>query len=231
MSRAEFLATVAPVAIKVRVDGGVLFPSVSIAQMLLETGGTLHSWNNLVGYKVGSGQHTPYWHGKRVNRKTWEVDEGGRRDNVAADFRAYDSIEDNLKDQALLFLNNRRRYQRVIDARTPEEQAAMLLASGYATDPQYGEKIIAIIRSHGLTQYDREADQMLERIADLERNHKQLQQRLEQMERQHKMAVPDWAKDAVEAAVQAGYIDTPEGGSLDFYRLVVVMYRAGMFSK
>ncbi|MCI3925167.1 glucosaminidase domain-containing protein [Paenibacillus sp. TRM 82003] len=149
MSRNAFLAAVAPVAVKVRIDGGVLFPSVSIAQALLETGGKIHDWNNIVGYKVGSGRTTPYWRGRSVSTKTWEVYDGVRVDGVKAFWRAYDSIEDCLKDQALLFLNNRSRYQRVIDARTPGEQAAMLKECGYATDPAYAGKIMAIIRSGG----------------------------------------------------------------------------------
>lgn len=238
MTREEFIRTVAPVAVKVRVDGGVLFPSVSIAQMILETGGKIHPWNNLVGYKVGSGRRTPYWHGKSVNKRTWEVYDGVRHDNVSADFRAYDSIEDCLKDQALLFINNTQRYQRVIDARTPGEQAAMLQVCGYATDPQYAGKIMAIIRSHNLEIYDKEAEQAMERIAELERQtaeqvklNAELQRRLQQLERMHQIEVPDWAKEAVDAAVRAGYIDTPDGGSLDFYRLVTVMHRAGAFKE
>lgn len=223
MTRAKFIATVAPIAVKVRVDGGVLFPSVSIAQTILETGGKIHSWFNLVGYKVGSGRQTVYWRGKSVNRKTWEVYDGVRYDNVSADFRAYDSIEDCLKDQALLFVNNRARYQRVIDAKTPSEQAAMLQECGYATDPQYAGKIMAIIRSHNLEIYDEEAEQAMERIAELEKQ-------VEALQRLHTMPVPDWARDAVDAAVKAGYIDTPDGGSVDFYRMITVMYRAGVFN-
>lgn len=236
MSRSEFVATVAPVAVKVRVDGGVLFPSVSIAQTILETGGKIHPWNNIVGYKVGSGRRTPYWQGKSVNRKTWEVYDGVRHDDVSADFRAYDSIEDCLKDQALLFINNRRRYQPVIDARSPGEQAVSLQTSGYATDPQYADKIMSIIRSQRLEIFDKGAELAMEKIADMERmitKYKsqidELQKRLNDLESQHRTSIPDWASEAVEAAVSKGYVDTPEGGSVDFYRFVTVLHRAGVF--
>jgi lysozyme len=40
--------------------------------------------------------------------------------------------------------------------------------------------------------------------------------------------VPEWAKEAVNAAVAAGIVDTPDGGSYDFYRVLTVMYRAGV---
>jgi len=249
MSREAFIATVAPVAVKVRVDGGVLFPSVSIAQMILETGGKINSWFNLVGYKVGSGRTTPYWQGRSVSATTWEVIDGTRVDHVAANFRAYDSIEHCLKDQALLFLNNPGRYQRVLDARSPGEQARMLQECGYATDPQYAAKLMAISNLHKLETYDEEANVAMERIAELERKLDDMDKRINACEQTiarlakqtqelanlHKAAIPDWAKDAVEAAANTNgidgrkIIDTPEGGSLDFYRLVTVMYRAGLF--
>ena len=66
LSRAEFIATLAPIAIRVRREGSPLFPSVRLAQNLLETGGVLHPWNNLGGIKVGSGQTNAYWKGQYV---------------------------------------------------------------------------------------------------------------------------------------------------------------------
>lgn len=35
MNRQDFIRTVAPIAVKVRLEGGPLFPSVSVAQMIL----------------------------------------------------------------------------------------------------------------------------------------------------------------------------------------------------
>ncbi|OMD85626.1 peptidase M15 [Paenibacillus odorifer] len=40
--------------------------------------------------------------------------------------------------------------------------------------------------------------------------------------------IPAWAKDAVQAAFDAGLIDAPTGGSLDFYRVITVLARAGL---
>jgi hypothetical protein len=40
--------------------------------------------------------------------------------------------------------------------------------------------------------------------------------------------VPQWAKAAVDAAVKASLIDTPEKGSYDFYRLLTVLHRKGI---
>lgn len=224
MSRSEFLNIVAPITVKVRVDGGVLLPSVSLAQMLLETGGKIHSWLNLVGYKVGSGRLTDYWHGRSVSTKTWEVYNGVRQDNVTANWRAYDSIEDCLKDQALLFLNNRSRYQPVIDAKTPEDQANALRRSGYATDPQYSAKIMSIIQSGGFEQYDKEAELGMEAIKELRKEISDLKALLQETD------PPEWAKGTVEKLTKNKLLDDPKG-TRSFHRTLVVLDRAGIFER
>lgn len=50
--------------------------------------------------------------------------------------------------------------------------------------------------------------------------------RLEKLEAASKMPVPDWAKDAVKSAVDRKLITEADGGSLDFYRLLVILHRA-----
>ncbi|KAA1191361.1 glycoside hydrolase family 73 protein [Paenibacillus sp. B2(2019)] len=42
------------------------------------------------------------------------------------------------------------------------------------------------------------------------------------------MNVPPWAEAAVKAASAAGLLDTPSGGSYDFYRIITVLNRAGL---
>ncbi|SDD75872.1 Mannosyl-glycoprotein endo-beta-N-acetylglucosaminidase [Paenibacillus sp. UNCCL117] len=148
-----FIATLAPIAVKLRAEGSPIFPSVRIAQAMLETGCTLHSWNNLVGLKAGSGRPNAYWSGRTVSTKTWEVYDGVRYDGIAANWRAYDTITDGFRDQDLLF--QAPRYARVRQAASPHEQTAMLLVCGYATDPRYADKLNSLIANHLLTAYDR----------------------------------------------------------------------------
>ena len=73
MDKGQFFALLAPVAIRVRNEGSFMFPSLRLAQNWLETGGKIPSWNNLGGYKVGSGKPNAYWRGAIVNKGTWEV--------------------------------------------------------------------------------------------------------------------------------------------------------------
>src|SRR5690625_1972635 len=142
MKASEFIAYLAPYATQLRAEGSPIFPSVRLAQNALETGWKIPSWNNLGGIKVGSGRANAWWDGSSVNKNTWEVINGQRID-TAANFRAYESIYHFYKDQDLLF--DLPRYERVRKAQTPEKQADMLYACGYATDPQYAQKLKNII--------------------------------------------------------------------------------------
>jgi hypothetical protein len=168
LTKEQFIATLAPIVIRVRREGSPMFPSVRLAQNLLETGGVIHSWNNLGGVKVGSGQTNAYWHGKVVVKGTWEVIDG-RSIKTKAAFRAYDSVYDFYKDLDLLLAAPR--YERVRHAVTPEQQADMLFACGYATDPAYPAKLKAIITQYNLKKYDALSVQQLtkpEKLADAE---------------------------------------------------------------
>ncbi len=135
-----------------------MFPSVRLAQNVLETGGVIHPWNNLGGIKVGSGQPNRYWQGEAVVKGTWEhVD--GRAVAGSAAFRAYKSVYHFYKDLDLLLAGTR--YVKVLRAQTPEEQAEMLQAAGYATDPSYAGKLQSIIRMYSLKRFDTAAAQTL----------------------------------------------------------------------
>lgn len=226
MTRAEFIATLAPMAIQARRDGSPLFPSVRLAQNTLETGGKIPSWNNLGGYKVGSGIPNAYWRGGVYNGRTWEV-YGGQTVNITAAFRAYDSVYDFYRDQDLLF--GKSRYVRVCTAQTPDDQCHALYACGYATDPDYSAKLIALIEANGLRKYDEEAESDCEMTADEKAEFCALKDTVTALTAKSSQVCPEWAKEAVYAAKMAGLIDTADGGSYDFYRFVTIMHRAGTF--
>lgn len=78
---------------------------------------------------------------------------------------------------------------------------------------------------------DEEMEELLRRLAALEQQNAQLASRVAQLEGLERMsAVPDWAQDAVNKAVAQGLVDTPQGGSLDFYRFVTILNRKGLLS-
>lgn len=147
----QFIAKITPIAQKLRLEGSPIFPSIRIAQSALETGWKIPSWNNLGGYKVGSGKPNEFWKGEVISKGTWEVYDGKRIDIETA-FRAYDSIDDFFRDQDLLF--GLARYQRVREAKTQKEQANALYQCGYATDPLYAQKILSIVDRYDLERFD-----------------------------------------------------------------------------
>jgi len=159
LTKPQFIAALLPHVQRVRREGSPMFPSVRLAQNLLETGGVLHPWNNLGGIKVGSGIPNAFWKGQWVRKGTWEVENGTRVD-TAANFRAYESVYHFYKDQDLLFALVR--YARVRAAKSPAEQADALRMCGYATDPQYATKITSIIKTYKLDQYDKEDEYMMD---------------------------------------------------------------------
>ena len=73
-------------------------------------------------------------------------------------FKVYKSWEDSLvKHAELIFYGtswNAKQYQAVLEAKDYQSQARGLQSSGYATDPDYADKLIAMIEEWQLTQYD-----------------------------------------------------------------------------
>lgn len=153
MSRqTDFLDSVSRHAIAACRDTA-LFPSVCIAQAILETGwGKSTPGNNLFGMKA-TGNPNVNWDGSFVACTTYEYINGVKT-RVVSKFRKYKSYEDSFRDHNRLFLFSKR-YISVLSAKTPEEQAKAIKNCGYATDPSYAEKLINLIIKYNLKQYDK----------------------------------------------------------------------------
>lgn len=53
--------------------------------------------------------------------------------------------------------------------------------------------------------------------------------RIESLEKKVNAPVPDWARQAVDAAIKKGLLSSVESGSVDFFRLLVALNRKGVF--
>jgi flagellar protein FlgJ len=96
--------------------------------------------NNLFGIKAGGD-----WKGKVVEATTTEYVNGKAQTRVER-FRAYDSYSDSFKDYAKLLANNPR-YEKVLaSAGDAASFAQGLQKAGYATDPNYANKLTSIIK-------------------------------------------------------------------------------------
>lgn len=260
MTNAEFIARIVPFAVA-DMQRSHIPASLTIAQAALESGwgnsGLTVKANNLFGIK-GSGPA-----GSIAVRTTEYIN--GKPVQVTAAFRAYNDWGESVADHSALIIGgvswNRNLYSKVIgvDGQTAAREIA---AAGYATDPNYTAKLIQIMDTFNLYQYDeiKEDDEMSaedrQKLANLEAELKDLRvllagltvsrdtlktgvqeqgqaiknvtDRLGVIEGRAVMNVPAWAEPAVNAAVAAGLLDTPTGGSYDFYRLLTVLQRAGL---
>jgi peptidoglycan hydrolase FlgJ len=144
-SKDDFLRTMRPHAEQAAREIGV-DPDALLAQAALETGwGRSVPCNasgecsfNLFGIKAGS-----QWSGATVNVPTLEFESGIPVRKVER-FRAYDSPADSFRDYAALIRDS----SRYASARGAGDNvaafASALQQGGYATDPQYAQKITAV---------------------------------------------------------------------------------------
>lgn len=141
----QFVQSLLPLAEKVAGDLGV-DPKVLLAQAALETGwgryviqrGDGASSHNLFNIKADS-----RWDGDRAQVGTVEFRDGVAQKERAA-FRVYDSYEQSFRDYAD-FLQRSSRYQGALaEAANPYRYLQGLQDAGYATDPEYANKISRI---------------------------------------------------------------------------------------
>ena len=156
-SQSEFIDKITPSVLKA-VKGKGLFPSIAIAQACLETrygndGLSPAPIYNLFGIKAT--KNTPA--SRYVEIKTAEYNDSGEKYYIIAKFMKFTDYDDSCEYYSNLFTRNswlRDYYKGVLAAKTPEE-AAKALTGTYATDPNYGEKLLEIIEKHGLKALDK----------------------------------------------------------------------------
>ena len=152
MDKQTFIEKIAGYVRKYAADYGIMVHSPIIAQAILESGwgksGLTVKANALFGIKAGTS-----WKGRVYSTKTQECYDGVNFTTVTALFRAYGSWEESVADHSAL-LTGAARYKAVVGERDYKTACRAIKAAGYATDPQYADKLIRLIESYGLTAYD-----------------------------------------------------------------------------
>lgn len=138
----DFVDTLWPIAQKVGKEMGVE-PKAIISQAALETG-----WGKYIIHK-GDGQNSHNlfgikadnrWDGKVARVSTLEY-RGGVAAKEVAPFRVYESYEHSLKDYAK-FVSGSSRYENAVkNGESIQGYSQGLQNGGYATDPNYAQKI------------------------------------------------------------------------------------------
>jgi flagellum-specific peptidoglycan hydrolase FlgJ len=121
--------------------------SICLGQGILESGAGTGPLSSLANNHFGIKCHQD-WAGPSV-----KYDD----DSAQECFRKYDQASESYNDHAL-FLKGRRWYEPLfkLDKGDYKSWAKGLKVAGYATDPKYSEKLIAIIERYHLNQYDAE---------------------------------------------------------------------------
>ncbi|WP_081058735.1 glycoside hydrolase family 73 protein [Burkholderia cepacia] len=144
---AGFIAAIAPAAQACAKRTGVP-ASVTVAQAALES-----SWGrrapgmNLFGIKADAS-----WRGPVTPQVTHEV-VNGETITITARFRAYDTWQGSIDDHAA-FLTGNPRYRPAFAFKDGPSFARAIAKAGYATDPLYADKLIAVMSTRGLGALD-----------------------------------------------------------------------------
>ncbi|MBC1588463.1 GW domain-containing glycosaminoglycan-binding protein [Listeria welshimeri] len=126
-------------------QNGKLLTSVTLAQAILESNwgesGLSKNSNNLFGIK-GT------YEGKSVSMDTMEASGA-----TTANFRVYPSWKESIEDHTDLITQNDR-YKGAVGETDYRKSLQAIKDGGYATDPEYVSKLVAIIERYNLDQYD-----------------------------------------------------------------------------
>lgn len=140
-----------------------MFASVTIAQAIQETG-----WGRSTPKDKDTGAESYNLFGRKasgndpfVTSKTWEV-YGGKRVEIFARFKKFNSYTESVLDRCSFL--QLKYYVKACNADNPFDACDFLIKTGvfgsdgkeigYATDPNYSERLKRIIRDNDLTKYD-----------------------------------------------------------------------------
>lgn len=150
MNPSEFIMRLASGAVASAKASGVP-ASITIAQAALESAwgesGLTKAGNNLFGIKADS-----LWRGQTLTMNTKEFIKG-QWVVVPALWRKYPSWQASMEDHAA-FLRRNPRYKACFLCTTAPAFAKALVQAGYATDPEYANKLITLMDKHQLQSLD-----------------------------------------------------------------------------
>lgn len=150
VKKEEFVEKIAPIA-QDEQQKYHIFASITIAQAALESNWgqseLATQYYNLFGVKSDTGGLMTT---KEYVNGQWIV--------VRARFAIYQSWRESIEQHTALLVNgtswDSSHYQAVISANNYVEAAQALQQKGYATDPNYAQKLISLIKTYNLDKYD-----------------------------------------------------------------------------
>jgi len=143
-NKEDYLKAIIPAAKEAAEKTGLDWRLI-VAQSAIETGwGSKVKGNSFFGIKGHGAEDTVSF--------TTQEEIDGKRVTIKDAFRAYDSLEDSVAGYAQFLLDNPR-YKDYLAADTLEDAAKALQASGYATDSEYGKKVLQTAKGRTLNNF------------------------------------------------------------------------------
>ncbi|WP_416308155.1 flagellar assembly peptidoglycan hydrolase FlgJ [Neptunicella sp. SCSIO 80796] len=152
-SQQDFVQQLLPLANKVAQEFD-LDPRAMIAQAAVETGWgqyMIHSRQGTNGHNLFGIKADQRWQGDRTLVNTLEYADGQAKQQKAQ-FRAYGSFEDSMRDYAAFVHQDSRYAEAVASGQQPAEYFNRLQQAGYATDPDYANKVMSVMDSNTFKQ-------------------------------------------------------------------------------
>lgn len=160
----EVVKKIGPLMTADEAKTGVL-ACVSAAQFILESGygqsELAQNANNFFGMKTKLSGNTwagSVWDGNSIYTKQTQEYINGKYETVTADFRKYTTIAQSIEDHSAYLLgakhNNNLRYKGLKGEKDYKKAFTIIKEGGYATSPDYVEKLCAVVEKWNLTQYN-----------------------------------------------------------------------------
>ena len=133
-----------PIFYKLAKEAGHKFPEVTAAQAMLETsnGADPSAVNNYLGLKATKNETE---RGESTLQNTTE-NEGGKVISIQDNFKNFSSLIDMMNQYKTEWNDDFMDRKGIVNVDTAEEAARLLQANAFATDPDYADKIIQIIK-------------------------------------------------------------------------------------
>jgi len=133
--------TARAVVFKIAQNSGAKFPELVAAQWALESdyGRTVSGTFNFFGQKAAEGE--PF------TTKTTQEFRNGQFETIDANFKNYSSPQEAVEELVSRWYKDYENYKGVNNANSIEEAAQMLVDQNYATDPEYAQKLMRIVRT------------------------------------------------------------------------------------
>lgn len=144
----SFIETLMPYAKKVAKTLGIS-PGVLIAQSALETGWgkkIINSNDSQSSFNLFNIKAHQNWQGGKVTKDSLEV-ENGVAIKRRSDFRAYENLAQSFADYEKFITSNQRYQGALQQGSNAERYIEEIHKAGYATDPQYADKIKQIMNN------------------------------------------------------------------------------------